>query len=168
MSTTPRSESPAGSQGSHAANRAEQSMVVEHSTHDATGDDDETGPADMPAQQFQRQRQTEANVTGVPPDTPGSSLTDYDWLGFEQRYLEALREADEREQQVMEEFNQLVEYFAAWAAASSAHDDERAIKRLQTRSRHVQLSEGTLQQKKKHLTEVVKAFQSALALLSLS
>ena len=88
-------------------------MVVEHSTHDVTGDDDDTGPADMPAQQFQRQRQTEANAIGVPPDTPGSSLTDYDWLGFEQRYLEALREADEREQQVMEEFNQLVEVRAS-------------------------------------------------------
>lgn len=84
-------------------------MVVEHSTHDAAGDNEDTGAADMPAQQSQRRRQPVATVTTVPPDTPGSSLAGYDWPDFEQRYLEALREADGREQQIIEEFDQLVE-----------------------------------------------------------
>jgi hypothetical protein len=46
------------------------------------------------------------------------------------------------------------------------HDNERGIKRLQTRERYVKIAEQSLVQKKKHLTEVVRAFQSALALLS--
>ncbi|KAI1137175.1 hypothetical protein F5Y05DRAFT_419644 [Hypoxylon sp. FL0543] len=97
--------------------------------------------------------------------SPGH-LAKFDWKGFKRRYEEALQDADEQEKQLMEEFDSLVKYFNVWASASSAHDNERAVKRLQTRERHVQLSEQALSQKKQHLSEVVKAFQSALALLS--
>ncbi|KAI1451977.1 hypothetical protein F4805DRAFT_449297 [Annulohypoxylon moriforme] len=97
--------------------------------------------------------------------SPGH-LAAFDWEDFEDRYEKALQEADEQEKQLLEEFDSLVKYFNVWASASSTHDNERAVKRLQTRERHVRLSEQTLLQKKQHLSEVVKAFQSALALLS--
>ncbi|KAI1081963.1 hypothetical protein F5B20DRAFT_578737 [Whalleya microplaca] len=97
--------------------------------------------------------------------SPGH-LAPFDWDDFRERYEQALQEADEQEKQLLDEFDQLVKYFNVWASASSAHDNERAIKRLQTRERHVRLSEQTLSQRKQHLSEVVKAFQSALALLS--
>ncbi|KAI0109062.1 hypothetical protein GGR51DRAFT_512577 [Nemania sp. FL0031] len=97
--------------------------------------------------------------------SPGH-LAPFDWEDFEDRYEKALQEADEKEKQMLEEFAQLVKYFNVWASASSAHDNERAAKRLQTRERYVNLAEQSLSQKKQHLTEVVKAFQSALALLS--
>ncbi|KAK8074827.1 hypothetical protein PG997_009490 [Apiospora hydei] len=90
----------------------------------------------------------------------------FDWDDFEARYQKALGEADEKEKAILEEFDQLVKYFNVWASASSSHDNERAVKRLQTRTRFVHLSEQKLNQKKEHLSEVVKAFQSALALLS--
>ncbi|OTB05626.1 hypothetical protein M426DRAFT_319614 [Hypoxylon sp. CI-4A] len=97
--------------------------------------------------------------------SPGH-LAEFNWADFESRYEKALEETDEKEKQLLEEFESLVKYFNVWASASTAHDNERAIKRLQTRQRHVLLSEQTLSQKKQHLSEVVKAFQSALALLS--
>ncbi|TGJ82672.1 hypothetical protein E0Z10_g6070 [Xylaria hypoxylon] len=97
--------------------------------------------------------------------SPGH-LAPFDWEDFKDRYEKALQEADEREKQMLEEFGQLVKYFNVWASASSTHDNERAMKRLQTRERYVSLSEQSLSQKKQHLAEVVKAFQSALALLS--
>ncbi|KAF2967489.1 hypothetical protein GQX73_g6112 [Xylaria multiplex] len=99
--------------------------------------------------------------------SPGH-LAPFDWEDFKDRYEKALQEADEKEKQMLEEFAQLVKYFNVWASASSTHDNERAMKRLQTRERYVSLSEQSLSQKKQHLAEVVKAFQSALALLSAS
>ncbi|KAI0877674.1 hypothetical protein GGS24DRAFT_446371 [Hypoxylon argillaceum] len=97
--------------------------------------------------------------------SPGH-LAPFDWEDFDDRYEKALQEADDNEKQMLQEFAQLVKYFNVWASASSAHDNERAAKRLQTRERYVVLSEQSLSQRKQHLTEVVKAFQSALALLS--
>ncbi|KAI1426790.1 hypothetical protein F5Y12DRAFT_741222 [Xylaria sp. FL1777] len=97
--------------------------------------------------------------------SPGH-LAPFDWDDFKDRYEKALQEADDKERQMLEEFGQLVKYFNVWASASSTHDNERAVKRLQTRERYVSLSEQSLSQKKQHLAEVVKAFQSALALLS--
>ncbi|KAK7757913.1 hypothetical protein SLS62_000291 [Diatrype stigma] len=99
------------------------------------------------------------------PNSPGR-LVPFDWDEFEARYQKALDEADEQEKELLEEFDHLVRYFNAWASASSAHDNERAVKRLQTRERHVRISEQALSQRKKHLAEVMKAFKSALALLS--
>ena len=43
-----------------------------------------------------------------------------------------------------------LKYFRAWAAAASVHDDERAIKRLRTRQRFVNLSEEKAAQKQQH------------------
>ncbi|KAI1656883.1 hypothetical protein F4813DRAFT_362167 [Daldinia decipiens] len=122
------------------------------------------------ARQLDRQRQTRTpepqkrRSNRSEMQSPGH-LVAFDWEDFEDRYEKALQEADEQEKQLLEEFDTLVKYFNVWASASSAHDNERAVKRLQTRERHVRLSEQTLLQKKQHLSEVVKAFQSALALL---
>ncbi|KXX80083.1 hypothetical protein MMYC01_202873 [Madurella mycetomatis] len=101
------------------------------------------------------------------PSTPGH-LAPFDWDDFEARYEEALAEADGHEQELLKEFEELVKFFNVWASAASVHDTERGVKRLQTRERYVKISEQSLSQKKKHLTEVVRAFQSALALLSQS
>ncbi|KAK0730433.1 hypothetical protein B0H67DRAFT_474659 [Lasiosphaeris hirsuta] len=101
------------------------------------------------------------------PSTPGH-LAPFDWDDFEARYEEALSDANRQEQDLLEEFETLIKYFNVWAAAASVHDTERGVKRLQTRERYVKIAEQSLSQKKKHLTEVVRAFQSALALLSQS
>ncbi|KAK6949479.1 hypothetical protein Daesc_009560 [Daldinia eschscholtzii] len=60
--------------------------------------------------------------------SPGHIVA-FDWEDFEDRYEKALQEADESEKQLLEEFDTLVKYFNVWASASSAHDNERAIKR---------------------------------------
>ncbi|KAK8016373.1 hypothetical protein PG993_014562 [Apiospora rasikravindrae] len=111
------------------------------------------------------QRRSQRVSVQPSPSTPGR-IAPFDWDDFEARYQKALSEADEKEKAILEEFDQLVKYFNVWASASSSHDNERAVKRLQTRTRFVHLSEQKLNQKKEHLSEVVKAFQSALALLS--
>ncbi|ETS82171.1 hypothetical protein PFICI_07173 [Pestalotiopsis fici W106-1] len=99
------------------------------------------------------------------PGSPGA-LAPFDWEDFESRYEKALTEADQKEAELVAEFEHLVQYFNVWASASSSHDSERAVKRLQTRTRYVHLSENRLKQKKEHLAEVVKAFKGALHLLS--
>jgi uncharacterized protein YeaO (DUF488 family) len=105
------------------------------------------------------------NATQNTPSTPGL-LAPFDWDEFESRYEKALTEADYQEQATLKEFDRLVRYFNVWASASSAHDNERAVKRLQTRQRYVALSEESVSQRQKHYDEVLRAFQSALALLS--
>ncbi|KAK3301076.1 uncharacterized protein B0H64DRAFT_30198 [Chaetomium fimeti] len=99
------------------------------------------------------------------PSTPGH-LAPFDWDEFEARYEEALADTDRQEQELLQEFEELVKFFNVWASAASVNDTERGIKRLQTRERYVKIAEQSLSQKKKHLSEVVRAFQSALALLS--
>lgn len=103
--------------------------------------------------------------TATTPSTPGH-LAPFDWDEFEGRYEQALADANNQEKELLEEFDRLVKYFNVWASAASVHDNERGAKRLQTRERYVKIAEQSLVQKKKHLTEVVRAFQSALALLS--
>ncbi|KAH7320043.1 hypothetical protein B0I35DRAFT_430466 [Stachybotrys elegans] len=98
------------------------------------------------------------------PSTPGT-LAPFDWSDFEARYERALLEADEQEKNILREAEGLAKYFQTWASAASSHDDERAIKRLQTQQRYVNLSEEKTAQKQQHYEEVVRAFESALALL---
>ncbi|KOS18865.1 hypothetical protein ESCO_000244 [Escovopsis weberi] len=102
--------------------------------------------------------------TSISPGTPGV-LGPFDWDDFEHRYERALEEADEHEKEILKEAEDLSRYFAAWSSAASAHDNERAVKRLQTRQRYVNISEEKLAQKQQHYEEVVRAFESALALL---
>ncbi|KAF4125088.1 hypothetical protein GMORB2_3927 [Geosmithia morbida] len=74
----------------------------------------------------------------------------YDWESFERRYEEALLQADDNEREILREVEDLVTYFKTWASAASSHDDERAVKRLQTRRRFVNLSEERMAQKQQH------------------
>lgn len=101
------------------------------------------------------------------PSTPGH-LAPFDWDDFEARYEKALQEADAVERDTLIEAEQLskvipvffvawcscstcpLQYFQAWASAASAHDDERAVKRLRTRQRFVNLSEEKAAQKQQH------------------
>ncbi|KAI1191887.1 hypothetical protein F5B17DRAFT_381374 [Nemania serpens] len=195
MATTPRSSSPAQIPHTPERTVMDQSMMVEppsqmepssQTPQDATVRlNPQTSPDDSPShaqtmreapdgaqsrgyQQRQRRAQTpetQKRRSDKSEMTSPGHLAPFDWEDFEDRYEKALQEADEKEKQMLEEFAQLVKYFNVWASASSTHDNERATKRLQTRERYVSLSEQSLSQKKQHLAEVVKAFQSALALL---
>ncbi|KAJ3495570.1 hypothetical protein NLG97_g3303 [Lecanicillium saksenae] len=105
--------------------------------------------------------------TQHPPSPEASEeLQVFDWENFESRYEAALLSASEEEKAILKEAESLSKYFQAWAAAASSHDDARAVKRLQTRQRFVNLSEEKLSQKQQHYVEVVRAFESALALLN--
>lgn len=107
-----------------------------------------------------------ANGQANTPSTPGTFAT-FDWEEFEARYVQALEKADGQEEELLREFDELVKvlpilaraptsnadsrkYFNNWAASSSAHDTERAIKRLQTRQRFVNLSEQTMAKRQQH------------------
>ncbi|KAI9171694.1 hypothetical protein HJFPF1_01183 [Paramyrothecium foliicola] len=94
-------------------------------------------------------RPEQQNVNANTPSTPGVLLP-FDWDDFEARYEKALRDADDREKSILHDVDRLSKYFQAWASAASAHDDERAVKRLQTRQRHVNLSEEKMSQKQQH------------------
>ncbi|UKZ65376.1 uncharacterized protein TrAtP1_006570 [Trichoderma atroviride] len=96
---------------------------------------------------------------------PPAVLGPFDWDDFEARYEKALMDADEQEREILKEAESLAKYFQVWSSAASAHDDERAVKRLQTRQRFVNISEEKMAQKQQHYEEVVRAFESALALL---
>ncbi|KAI1761248.1 hypothetical protein GGR53DRAFT_506334 [Hypoxylon sp. FL1150] len=195
MSTTPRSVSPTKSSPTKNGAAFNQSMMVELPTQlgDDTGSIEPaeevtarlfSQPQSPPRTQvvrnepqsplvrnLERPRQTRTpepqnrRSNRSEMQSPGH-IAPFDWEDFESRYAKALEEADEHEKVLLEEFDNLIKYFNVWAQAASVHDNERAFKRLQTRERHVRLSEQTLSQKKKHLSEVVRAFQSALALLS--
>ncbi|KAH7156331.1 hypothetical protein EDB81DRAFT_880654 [Dactylonectria macrodidyma] len=91
------------------------------------------------------------------PSTPGT-LTAFDWEDFETRYEKALRDAEEHEEAILRDAGTLSKYFKVWASAASAHDDERAAKRLQTRRRFVNLSEEKMAQKQQHYDEVDDLF----------
>ncbi|KAL1909101.1 hypothetical protein Sste5344_004982 [Sporothrix stenoceras] len=84
------------------------------------------------------------------PSTPGH-IPPFDWEEFEARYEHALAEMNGEEKELLEEFDRLVNYFNVWASAATAHDDERAVKRLQTRERYVKIAEQSLGQRKQHL-----------------
>ncbi|KAF9875688.1 hypothetical protein CkaCkLH20_06620 [Colletotrichum karsti] len=98
----------------------------------------------------------------ITPDTPGV-FPSFDWEDFEARYEKALVDADEKERELLQEFEGLVKYFNVWASTSSAHDNDRAVKRLHTRQRFVNIQEENMAQKQRHMTEVLHAFQTNMA-----
>lgn len=104
------------------------------------------------------------------PDTPGTvrSIASCDWDDLEARFEAALANANQNEQALIAEFEALVRYFNVWASAASAHDNERATKRLQTRTQYVQLRETDLDKKKQYYQQVMQAFQNAMQLLNQS
>ncbi|KAL2108970.1 hypothetical protein VUR80DRAFT_3127 [Thermomyces stellatus] len=144
--------------------------ITAHPTHQAAGDasalpDNAQGQATITPEPRPEQLAMNNHTSQATPSTPGL-LSPFDWEDFQDRYEKALADADKEERAVLKEFDRLSKYFNVWASSASAHDNERAVKRLQTRQRYVSLSEESMAQKQKHYDEVMKAFQSALALLS--
>ncbi|KAK5992846.1 hypothetical protein PT974_06268 [Cladobotryum mycophilum] len=144
---------------------------AEHPDYDDREDDqDDTARLEFEKNHIPPTRTPEPHVdqqnggNSTTPSTPGL-LGPFDWDDFESRYERALQEADEHEREILKEAEGLSKYFQAWASSASAHDDERAVKRLQTRQRYVNISEEKMAQKQQHYEEVVRAFESALALL---
>ncbi|KAK0383967.1 hypothetical protein NLU13_8056 [Sarocladium strictum] len=92
-------------------------------------------------------------------DTPSTSshLPDFDWEDFEARYERALEDADDHEREILKEAESLSKYFRAWASAASVQDNERAVKRLQTRQRFVNISEEKMAQKQQHCTCLIQS-----------
>ncbi|PTB77972.1 hypothetical protein M440DRAFT_1391170 [Trichoderma longibrachiatum ATCC 18648] len=86
---------------------------------------------------------------GLTPNGPGI-LGPFDWDDFEARYEKALVEADEQEREILKEAESLAKYFQVWSSAASAYDDERAVKRLQTRQRFVNIAEEKMAQRQQH------------------
>lgn len=135
------------------------------------GDQDTPRLDDVPCESKSKTPEPQCDLQGADSDTPSTpgQLSSFDWDVFEARYEAALRAADDREREIVKEAEDLsrvgrppslgtiamcwltrCKYFQAWAAAASAHDEERAVKRLRTRQRFVNLSEEQLAQKQQH------------------
>ncbi|KAL7939663.1 hypothetical protein V8C35DRAFT_13472 [Trichoderma chlorosporum] len=128
---------------------------------------DDTAVLDMekPRQTRTKTPEPVEKRNGAVTPNPPAVLEPFDWDDFEARYEKALAEAEGQERELFREAENLFRYFEAWSSAASAHDDKRAVKRLQTRQRFVNISEQRVAQKQQHYDEVVRAFENALALL---
>ncbi|KAJ5358591.1 uncharacterized protein N7496_011004 [Penicillium cataractarum] len=93
-------------------------------------------------------------------------LEDCDWDQLQEKYTDAMDEHSRVEDDLRAETAKLLEVFTAWSQTTVLQDEKRALKRFKTQMQHVQNSEVSLESKKKHYMDVVKAFQSALALLN--
>ncbi|KAH7391403.1 hypothetical protein BKA64DRAFT_102780 [Cadophora sp. MPI-SDFR-AT-0126] len=92
-------------------------------------------------------------------------LPKFDWGDFEQRYTETLKKQHEEEVEIIDEFDLYATSFMVWAQAAAQRDNARMSKRLRTRMRFTQLAENSLEDKKNHYLEVVRAFQAAMDML---
>ncbi|KAF1989583.1 hypothetical protein K402DRAFT_349509 [Aulographum hederae CBS 113979] len=97
---------------------------------------------------------------------PGDKIEDFDWDDLERRYHDAIKERDDDEHRMYQEFQKLMEYFQVWAQTTSNHENDRSFKRLKTRMFHIQNSEARLEERRQHYKSVVEAFQRALNLLN--
>ncbi|OJJ46313.1 hypothetical protein ASPZODRAFT_133344 [Penicilliopsis zonata CBS 506.65] len=107
-------------------------------------------------------------TTGTPqPQTHRllENLEGCDWEQLEKRYTDTMQHYREAEAGIRSQVTELLEIFMAWSHVTVQQDETRAFKRFKTQTQHVGISEDGLESKKKHYTEVVKAFESALALL---
>ncbi|KAJ5985166.1 hypothetical protein N7499_008556 [Penicillium canescens] len=93
-------------------------------------------------------------------------LEDCDWEQLQNKYSDSMEEHSRVEENLRIETAKLLEVFMAWSQTTVLQDENRALKRFKTQMQHVQHSEVSMENKRKHYTEVVKAFQSALALLN--
>ncbi|KAJ6109747.1 hypothetical protein N7486_001982 [Penicillium sp. IBT 16267x] len=89
-----------------------------------------------------------------------------DWDQLQEKYIDAMGEHSRVEEDLRAQTTKLLDVFTAWSQTAMLQDEQRALKRFKTQMQHVQYSEVSVENKKKHYTEVVKAFQSALALLN--
>ncbi|CAI7579657.1 unnamed protein product [Penicillium manginii] len=93
-------------------------------------------------------------------------LAECDWEQLQEKYTDAMDEHSRVEEELRAETARLLEVFTTWSQTTILQDEGRALKRFKTQMQHVQNSEVSVENKKKHYNDVVKAFQSALALLN--
>ncbi|KAL4912183.1 hypothetical protein BDW62DRAFT_195195 [Aspergillus aurantiobrunneus] len=94
------------------------------------------------------------------------SVKDYDWSQLESNYLKMMEQHEKFEEELRDNISKLLQIFTAWSQTTVEHDEIRALKRFRTQMHHVQNSEESLEKKRKHYIDVVKAFENALALLN--
>ncbi|KAL4927929.1 uncharacterized protein BDV17DRAFT_115536 [Aspergillus undulatus] len=94
------------------------------------------------------------------------NIKDYDWSRLESNYIQIMDQHEKSEEELRDHIAKLLQVFTAWSQTTVEHDEIRALKRFKTQMHHVQDSEESLEKKRKHYTDVVKAFESALALLN--
>lgn len=94
------------------------------------------------------------------------SIMDCDWSQLESTYIRMMDRHERSEEELRDHITKLLQVFTAWSQTTVEHDETRALKRFRTQMHHVQNSEETLEKKRKHYMDVVKAFESALALLN--
>ncbi|KAL7943268.1 hypothetical protein V8C42DRAFT_347237 [Trichoderma barbatum] len=142
-----------------------QDRLPVYGTKEAGKDDTAVLDIERPRQARMKTPEPAEQHNGRHSPNTAAVLEPFDWDDFEVRYEKSLAEAEAQEREVLLEAESLSQYFQAWSSAASAHDDKRAIKRLQTRERFVKISEQRVAQKQQHCDEVMRAFESALALL---
>ncbi|KAL5459145.1 hypothetical protein PMIN06_002996 [Paraphaeosphaeria minitans] len=96
---------------------------------------------------------------------PADEIVDFDWEGLHERYHEAISTASAQEQDLLQEFTKMMNYFNVWANAGANQESDRTFHRLRTRMTYVQNSEQKLENTRQHYIGVVRAFESALNLL---
>ncbi|KAF2800058.1 hypothetical protein K505DRAFT_229634 [Melanomma pulvis-pyrius CBS 109.77] len=97
---------------------------------------------------------------------PAANIADFDWEELALRYHGDIRKCEGNEAELMQEWEELMNYFRIWAESGHAHETDRTFSRFQTRISYVQNSEDKLERTRIHYTNVVKAFESAMSLLS--
>lgn len=97
---------------------------------------------------------------------PAEQIQDFDWDELLSRYHAAMAECEENQVALMQEWEDLNNFFQVWAQAGHIQETNRTYSRLKTRATHVQHSEENLEQKRLHYVSVVHAFESALRLLA--
>ncbi|KAL4802868.1 hypothetical protein BDV18DRAFT_163392 [Aspergillus unguis] len=94
------------------------------------------------------------------------SIKDHDWFQLESNYIQMIEQHERSEEDLRDHITKLLQLFTAWSETTVQHDETRALKRFKTQMHHVQNSEESLEKKRMHYMDVVKAFESALALLN--
>ncbi|KAL6239418.1 hypothetical protein BDW75DRAFT_236604 [Aspergillus navahoensis] len=94
------------------------------------------------------------------------NIRDFDWSQLESSYMQMMEQHEKSEEELRGHITKLLQVFTAWSQTTVVHDESRALKRFRTQMHHVQNSEESLEKKRRHYTDVVKAFESALALLN--
>ncbi|KAA8574868.1 hypothetical protein EYC84_004111 [Monilinia fructicola] len=127
--------------------------------------DDASQDIDM-APRVEPSGEADETIISLDSSAPKRDLGPMNWSDFEERYEAAIAQLSDKEDQLVHDFQNLTEAFQIWADSSSERDNQRALKRLRTRERYVQIHERTLEEKKQHYLKVVQAFKQALELFS--
>ncbi|KAE8147561.1 hypothetical protein BDV25DRAFT_30525 [Aspergillus avenaceus] len=105
-------------------------------------------------------------------DAPGgwsvspNELKSCSWELLQEQFACAMEKHGNAEEDLRGQISKLLEVFMGWSQTTVVRDEMRASKRFKTQIQHVQNSEENLEKKRRHYVDVVKAFESALALLN--